>query len=1042
MFVIGQEVHLKTDPTRVGVIVGQPRKTGAIVRFQVRFNDGTQSYPGQMLVAIENEGLSDDPVDILGRGISKGVEHLRGALTHSRLSGKLANLVYSMDTTNTEFYPYQFKPVLNFLDSPSKGLLIADEVGLGKTIEAGLVWSELKAREEARRLVIVCPAMLKPKWIKELKDRFGETARDCSANELVTLINDYDAGLIQNFTAVVSMQGLRPPRGWDEENSESNSGASKLARLLDKNAYERNLFDLVVIDEAHYLRNSSSQTAKLGRLLRPVTDGLVLLSATPIQTKTDDLFELMSLIDESSFDNVESFKAILNANQPIVELRQKILTSTLTTPEFVEYLTEAQQHYIFRQNQQIAELIKNPPSGSDLSRSEVRARLAFQLDGINLLSRGFTRTRKRDVTEWRVVREPRAISAQMTQMERHVYDLVTSKVRRYAIENDISEGLLQTIPQRQISSSIPAALRSWLKKGDLWQDSDAFNQEIYESGVRDEVSSAAEKKGIGPLLTQLIAAAKELHVSLPDLYEQDSKFNSLSRQMLDYWKMYPDSKIVLFSYYRETLNYLEERFQKIGVKTVKLVGGVSPDEKQSAIDWFKTPDGPQLMLSSEVASEGVDLQFSSLLINYDLPWNPMRVEQRIGRIDRIGQSADRILIWNLLYEDTIDERIFNRLAFRLQASASAIGDMEAVLGERIQDLTRELLFHDLTPDQEEQRIIQTQQAIANLERQNRELEDNAAFLVAHGDTILQKVKAAKELGRFIKGEDLFYYVLDFLQVEYPGCEIQIDHTETLSGTIRLTTAAADAYANYLKNNPRQIRSRITTANQGPIKCRFHNKAIEIPGTEVIDQNHSLVRFVANEIQQGKAPRFPVITADVSRSELDLPPSDYAFIIRRWTFTGAKTQEVLVMRAVDIETGKALAEEEAEKLINITSVVGRNMVGGAGQLDLTQTVEQLEHLRNELDTEGYDYHQLAKIQNNDFINQQIVSFEEFINSKIKEIEYVIKKLREENKLKVIPANEGRIRKNRELLKIKKDQLTAQRNFSFDPRDICMGVIRVS
>jgi len=1042
LFVVGQEVHLKTDPTRVGVIVGQPRKTGSIVRFQVRFNDGTQSYPGQMLVALDNEGLSDDPIDILSRGISKGVEHLRGALTHSRLSGKLANLVYSMDTTNTEFYPYQFKPVLNFLDSPSKGLLIADEVGLGKTIEAGLVWTELKAREEARRLVIVCPAMLKPKWIKELKDRFGETARDCSAKELVTLINDYDAGLIQNFTAVVSMQGLRPPRGWDEEDSESNTGASQLARLLDKNAYERNLFDLVVIDEAHYLRNSTSQTSKLGRLIRPVTDGLVLLSATPIQTKTDDLFELMSLVDESSFDNVDSFKAILNANQPIVELRQRILSNSLTQAEFLEYLEMAQQHYILRQNQQIAGLIQNPPSEDELGRSEVRARLAFQLDGINLLSRSFTRTRKREVTEWRVVREPHALTAVMTPMERHVYDLVTARVRRYALDNDVSEGLLQTIPQRQISSSIPAALRSWLKKGDLWQDSDAFDEELYESGVRSESAAAPDKKSVGPLLAQLIAAAEELHLSLSELYEQDSKFNTVSRQILEYWATYPSAKIVLFSYYRETLSYLEERFQKLGVKTVKLVGGVSPDEKQSAIDWFKTPDGPQLMLSSEVASEGVDLQFSSLLINYDLPWNPMRVEQRIGRIDRIGQSAERILIWNLLYEDTIDERIYNRLASRLQASASAIGDMEAVLGERIQDLTRDLLLHELTPEQEEQRIIQTQQAIANLERQNRELEDNATFLVAHGDTILQKVKAAKELGRFIKGEDLLYYVRDFFQVEYPGCEIQIVDGETLSGTIRLTTAAVDAYASYLKNNPRQRRSRVTVANQGPIKCRFHNKAIEIPDTEVIDQNHSLVRFVANEIQQGKAPRFPVITVDVSQNQTDLPTSDYAFMIRRWTFAGAKTQEVLVMRAVDIETGRALTEEEAEKLINITSVSGRNMVGGAGQLDLPQTVDRLEHLRNELDTEGYEYHELAEIQNNDFINQQIVSFEEFINSKIKEIESVIKKLREEKKLRVIPANEGRIRKNRELLQIKKDQLTAQRRFSFDPRDVCMGVIRVS
>lgn len=1040
LFSSGQEVHLRTDPDRRGTVIGPPRQIGPVTRYQVRFADGVQSYPAQMLVAVEDEVLSNDPVDILQRGISKGVEHLRGALTHSRLSGKLANLVYSMDTTNTEFYPYQFKPVLNFLDSPSKGILIADEVGLGKTIEAGLVWTELKARDEARRLVIVCPAMLKPKWVKELKDRFGETARDCSAKELVTLIRDYDAGLIQNFTAVVSMQGLRPPRGWDDEDSENNSGAAQLARLLDENAYERDLFDLVVIDEAHYLRNSTSQTSRLGRLLRPVTDGLVLLSATPVQTKTDDLYELMSLVDETSFDNVESFKAILNANEPIVALRQKILAGSITQVEFVEYLSQSRQHYILQSNQQIAALISNPPSDQELKQADVRARLAFQLDGINLLSRGFTRTRKRDVTEWRVVREPRALTAQMTPMERHVYDMVTEKVRQYAVRNDVSEGLLQTIPQRQISSSIPAALRAWLKKGQLWSDDDAFNQEYYESGVQTE-GGAGKSTEIGPLLSELIAAADELHISLPKLYEEDSKFKAVSKQVMGYWETYPTAKIVLFSYYRETLSYLEERFQKLGVRTAKLVGGVSPDDKQATIDWFKTADGPQILLSSEVASEGVDLQFSSLLINYDLPWNPMRVEQRIGRIDRIGQNAERILIWNLLYEDTIDDRIYNRLAHRLQASASAIGDMEAVLGEKIQDMTRQLLLHELTREQEEERISQTEQAIANLARQNRELEDSAAFLVAHGDTILQKVKAAKELGRYIQGSDLLHYVRDFLQVEYPGCDVQLSDTETLDGNIRLTTEAADNYATYLKNNPRQRKSRITSANQGPIKCRFHNKAVEVPGVEVVDQNHSLVRFVAHEIVQGKAPRFPVITAEVSGAETNLVPSDYAFMIRRWTFAGAKTQEILVMRAVDVNTGAALTEEAAEKLINTASVSGRNMVGGAGQLNLTECVETLEVLRNDLDIEGDEYHQLAEIQNSDFVNQQIVSFREFIHSKIKDIEEIIRNLRAENKLRVIPANEGRIRKNRELLRIKEEQLNAQRKFTFDPRDVCLGVIRV-
>ena len=1041
MFSSGQEVQLKTDSTRQGTITGVTQKLGPIERFQVRFHDGTQFYPSQMLVLVEDSCHNDDPVEMLSKGLSKGIEHLRGALTHSRLSGKLANLVYSMDTTNTEFYPYQFKPVLNFLDSPSRGLLIADEVGLGKTIEAGLVWTELKARNQANRLVVVCPAMLKPKWIKELKDRFGEVAKDCSARDLVGLIKDYDAGIIQGFTAVVSMQGIRPPRGWDTDEG-LVSGSAELAKLLDDNAYDRNLFDLVVVDEAHYMRNASSQTSKLGKLLRPITDGLVLLSATPIQTKSDDLFELMSLVDESSFDNVQTFQSILSANEPIVKLRQKILSGPISQSTLIETLQKATKHYILQNNQQIAALINNPPTDDELSNSEFRAKLAFQLDGINLLSRTFTRTRKRDVTEWRVIRVPTALSTKMTDVEREVYERVTEKVRQYAQENDLSEGLIQTIPQRQVSSSIPAAIRAWLKKGGNWDEEDSFNTEAHELEIETTEDSNKKAQNIGPLLKELISFANGLGLPLTKLYEQDTKFNLLSSNLRSYWSQYPKAKIVLFSYYRETLSYLEQRLQEQGIFTAKLVGGVSPDEKQSTIDWFKKDDGPQILLSSEVASEGVDLQFSSLLINYDLPWNPMKVEQRIGRIDRIGQKSDRILIWNLMYEETIDERVYSRLLRRLQESASAIGDMEAVLGDKIQSMTKDLLSHQLTPDEEIERISQTEQALANLDRQNQELEENAAYLVAHGDTILQKVKAAKEMGRFVRSSDLLHYVNDFLNTVYRGCDLQIDNADTLEGSIRLTTDAADAFTEFLKNNPRQKRSRIASSNSQAVKCRFQNSTIQEPGLEIIDQNHSLIRFISKEIQMGKAPRFPVITCEIDSTQVSTKPGDYAFAIRRWSFSGAKTSEILVMKAINTHTKMPLSDEESERLINTVSVEGRNLAGGCNQLEITECIEQLGEILYKLDTEGNDYYATAKLQNIDFISQQIVSFEEFISSKIKDIQETIYKLRVANKTRVIPAHEGRIRKNRELLRIKKEQLDSQKKFSFDPRDICLGVIRVN
>jgi len=142
---LGTAVRLIADSGRVGVVTGQTRSRSGNIYWQIRFSDRADYYRDIHLEIISEE--DDDPIDLLRRGKLGRAKDLRGSLTHIRLSGRLANLIYSMGTTHTGFYPYQFKPVLNFLDSPSNGIFIANEVGLGKTIEAGLIWTELSTKE-------------------------------------------------------------------------------------------------------------------------------------------------------------------------------------------------------------------------------------------------------------------------------------------------------------------------------------------------------------------------------------------------------------------------------------------------------------------------------------------------------------------------------------------------------------------------------------------------------------------------------------------------------------------------------------------------------------------------------------------------------------------------------------------------------------------------------------------------------------------------------------------------------------------------------
>ena len=193
-----------------------------------------------------------------------------------------------------------------------------------------------------------------------------------------------------------------------------------------------------------------------------------------------------------------------------------------------------------------------------------------------------------------------------------------------------------------------------------------------------------------------------------------------------------------------------------------LMGGMR-ESKQDAIHRFRDSTTTKVLLSSEVASEGVDLQFCRMVVNYDLPWNPMKVEQRIGRLDRIGQKAKRIVIWNLGYANTIDHRIYERLFERLNIFTRALGGMEALLGEEIQSLAGHLLSHKLTPQEEEHRIEQTAIAIEKNRRDQDQLEKTASNLIAHGGYILERVRSAHDLKKRITEEDLEVYVSDYLE---------------------------------------------------------------------------------------------------------------------------------------------------------------------------------------------------------------------------------------------------------------------------------------
>lgn len=1039
----GDKVRKKANPGRIGVLGseedGPPNRRRVLVTF---LDSGDDEWVlRDSLEPVEK--IAQGPYELMLAGKYGRVSDLRGAITYHRLSGKLANLIYSLNTTSTRFLAYQFKPVLQFLDSPSNGLLIADEVGLGKTIEAGLIWTELRARQDARRLLVVCPAMLRDKWQSELLNRFGVQAQKVDrAGDLLEHLQQVQARPQDGFALIASMQGLRPPSGWNDLDEPSQSGAAKLARFLDESELEEPLFDLVVIDEAHYLKNQNTQTHRLAALLRPVTLSMVMLSATPIQLHSTDLFNLLHLLDEDAFPYEGVFDWLLRANAPVVRLRDRVLAGVVDTQEFQATLREIHASDLFRGNQQIRHFLENPPDEEQLLSARGRAELADQLDRLNPLSKVVTRTLKRDVDANRVVRDPHIIRARMNSVEREFYDSVTAKVRDFCERLDIAEGFMLTIPQRQMASSMAAACQGWHER--LQDVSEPDDEEMLAELDADDWapgSGEARRPSGGKLLRELVSVAR-LVGDATALRQHDSKYQELVRSLRDYWKEHPGRKVVLFSFYKKTLHYLEDRLAEDGMASVVLHGGM---DKPAALAAFEAGDGPNILLSSEVASEGVDLQFSSVLINYDLPWNPAKIEQRIGRIDRIGQEQPRILIWNFVYEDSVDDRVCEALLNRLEIFKRALGSMEALLGEEVRSLTYELLSHRLTAEQERQRIDQTYLAIEQANRQQAQLEAEATTLIAHGEFIQNKVKAANELGRYIVGDDLLAYVRDFMARNYPGTRIIADPKKPVFFRLEPSTDARVEFSEFLQQHRLQGRTSLLAST--PPLLHFENRLGQAQrGVERVTQDHPLVRFVSDRHKSagGAAVYHPVVAAQVAISRDGVAAGAYVFAVARWSVSGSREVERLEYVVKRLSDGMELDADQSEAVVNALALRGMDWLSVRADVDAEAAAAMQDECRAMLEEGFIRFRDAYQREDADRIAMMLKSLQQHLDRKRQKI---IDRIRvaeysgDSRRKKLIPALKGQMVKEEQRIEQRMAELRLKAAATAQDKLVSSGILRV-
>ena len=1023
----GTEVRLKSDPGRKGTLTGRKRELGGTVKYQVVFQEG-KSYQPEYELEIISENLQDIE-SLLNEGKYGRVVDLRRNLSHIQLSGRLSNMIYSMNMANTDFLAYQFKPVLSFFESPANGLLIADEVGLGKTIEAGLIWTELRARSAARRLLVVCPAMLREKWRDELKNRFEVDALITDAGELLSFLSENKIGNQEGKALICSMQGLRPPRKEYEASSQKNR--ARLASFLEDNSESGSLFDLVVIDESHYLRNPESQTAKLGQLLRNVSEHMILLSATPINLKGEDLFHQLNLVDPDFFQRKEDFPQIFEANEPLIKAKRIVLDKKYTTNEIWECLVEAKKKPLFSKSRQLEELIQGLDKKSDITDEE-RVALANRIEQINLFSHVVSRTRRAEVDQLKVIRDPKHEYIPINEYERKFYELVTESVRRYASETEGIEGFLLASPQRQISSCMYAAAKSWLNKFS------SDGQEVYEdSGV-----DISDRFDPSPLLEKI--CSEILNGSPNDLLENlklnDSKYQRFKIVISDYLSRHSTEKIIVFSYFRGTLHYLSERLKEDGIGNQVLVGGMQKS-KQDVINSFRDDPTISVLLSSEVASEGVDLQFSRFLINYDLPWNPMRVEQRIGRIDRIGQKAEKISVWNLCYKDTIDQKILNRLFDRLKIFERALGGMEEILGKEIQQLTYDLIKDKLNEEQTNRRIEQTAFSIEQNRHDQDELEKQAAHLIAHGDYILNRIQDAHEHNLQITDSDLLAYTNDYLNRYCKGHEFLQTSEDEFIFEIKLPPSTASRLAEFISQS--NLKGIPNLSNGHRAKCKFQNKLVHSDTAfEIINQFHPLIQFIYHDLTEKQELFYQLVSVKIEKGKVAPDLSGiYVFAVHLWRFSGLNPEEILHARAISLNEGHLLNANLSRNLVNQARIGGQDWRSASNELDKNLVQDLIGECMNEIESDYKLESEKREFENQDRVGFQIQSVERYKERRLKMHLRILEDLKARGNERLIPAREGLIKKLKERSDVRIASLSEKLEFKRSDTEICYGVIHI-
>ena len=559
---------------------------------------------------------NEEQLSSTGSTMQYDENYLRYVTLLSKIKNETAGGFLSSLASGIIPLPHQLHVLNRAMETNNIRYILADEVGLGKTIEAGMIIRELKSRGLVSRILVVCPTGLVTQWASEMQEKFHEKFQ-------VILPSDYDTirrltdndDVYGQFDQVISpMDSIKPIEkhaGWSEEKVEKYN-EERIYAIINSG------WDLIIIDEAHRVAGSSGEVAryKLGNLLAQASPYLLLLSATPHNGKTEPFLRLIRLLDADAFPNAKSI------------VREQVAPFLIRTEK--------------------REAIDN--NGNLLFKNRITHLVTISWDERN-------------------------------NLQRELYEMVSSYVAKTynkALRNrkkNMCLIFLLIIMQRMVTSSTAAIRQSLERRLNVLLEQrtcvgDLREEDLDELNIEDGVEDALEAISLDmeleiEELKQIISLAKQAQFQ-----NQDAKVEPLLNEIDAILSEDRTQKVIIFTEFVATQTYLQELLVNRGYTVTILNGGMSIDERNAAMQEFKT--STSIFISTDAGGEGLNLQFANIIINYDLPWNPMKIEQRCGRVDRIGQQRD-VHIYNFIVGETVENRVREVLEEKLSVILKEMG---------------------------------------------------------------------------------------------------------------------------------------------------------------------------------------------------------------------------------------------------------------------------------------------------------------------------------------------------------------------------------